>query len=99
MRSQLIALPYFGRGNKPPAYLLLIFTRWNENMLGIQDSVIRTAYIYFSFAKCSQAATKDKAESNGGPFKISTDTDLEGLGNQILPLLLTLLTVSPSQVH
>lgn len=27
MRSQLIALPYFGRGNKPPAYLLLIFTR------------------------------------------------------------------------
>lgn len=34
-------------------------------MCGIQDSVIITAYIYFSSAKSSQAATEDKSESNG----------------------------------
>lgn len=81
-----LSLLYFWRGNKPPAYLLLVLARWNENMLGIQDSVIRMAYIYISSAKCSQAATKDKSESNRDPFKISRHTDLGGLGNQIPPL-------------
>jgi len=76
MRSQVITLLYFGRGNKPPVHLLHILARWKENTLGIQDNVIRTAYIYFSSAKCSQAATKDKPESNRDPFKISTYTDL-----------------------
>lgn len=86
MRSQLITPLYFGKGNKPPVYLLLTLARWNENMLGIQDSVIRMAYTYFSSAKCSQEATKDKSESNTDPFKISTHTHLEGLGKQIIPL-------------
>lgn len=39
------------RCNKTPVYLLLVLATWNENLLGIQDSVIITAYIYFSSAK------------------------------------------------
>jgi len=60
MRPQLITLLYFGRerGNRPPVYLLLILARWNENMLGIQDSVIRIAYIYFSSAKCKPSSNE-----------------------------------------
>lgn len=34
----------------------------------------------------SQAATKDKPESNGDPFKISSHTALGVLGNQTVPL-------------
>lgn len=57
-------------------------------MLGIQDSATIMAHIYFSPAKCSRAATKDKPESNRNPLKISIHTDLGGLGSQILPLMI-----------
>lgn len=65
-----------------------MLARWNENMLGIQDSAAIMACIYFSPAKCSRAATKDKTESNRNPLKISTHTDLGGFDNQILPLII-----------
>lgn len=44
------------------------------------------AYIYFSSAKCRQAASKGKSEDVGNPHKISTNTDLGGLRSQIFPL-------------
>lgn len=65
-----------------------MLARWNENMLGIQDSAAIMACIYFSPAKCSRAATKDKPESNRNPLKISTHTDLRGFTNQILPVII-----------
>lgn len=65
-----------------------MLARWNENMLGIQDSAAVMAHIYFSPAKCSRAAAKDKPESNRNPLKISTHTDLGGFGYQILPLII-----------
>lgn len=65
-----------------------MLARWNENMLCIQDSAAVMAYIYFSPAKCSRAAAKDKPESNRNPLKISTHSDLGGFGSQILPLII-----------
>lgn len=71
-----------------PVYLLLMLARWNENMLGVQDSEAVMTCIYFSPAKCSRGAAKDKPESYRNPLKISTHTDLGGFGNQILPLII-----------